>query len=317
MAYHGVGHEGHDARGDYDPHLLVSPEFLRRQVHLLDRVCVMRLSRDTLVGREQGARLTACLTFDDGLRSVYDEAMPILKDYAAPATLFVNDSVWNMPELWHDTIARAARTMDARTLGTLVGDVLPASVVREVVARLPSARSRALVSACKSLEGPVLLTLAQRAREALEPLATRRYMNRDELVSWAEAGHEVGGHTTHHMILEHLSGEDRRREVEGNKSALEEVLGQKVRSFAYPNGEHSLVTRRDVGQAGYEVGWSVERPGPGRTPMALPRRNISDAVCVDEHGRFSGALFWVWLFGRHRATREYETEWIGQEKERR
>ena len=40
------------------------------------------------------------LTFDDGMRSVLTEASPILKDYAAPAHIFITSDLMDSPELW-------------------------------------------------------------------------------------------------------------------------------------------------------------------------------------------------------------------------
>jgi len=51
-------------------------------------------------------------------------------------------------------------------------------------------------------------------------IGQRGYLSLEELRALADAGHEVGGHTLHHVNLSHLTPEEARREVCDDRAAL-------------------------------------------------------------------------------------------------
>jgi peptidoglycan/xylan/chitin deacetylase (PgdA/CDA1 family) len=80
----------------------------------------------------------------------------------------------------------------------------------------------------------------------------QRVLSADEIVRLAQGGLvEVGAHTVTHPFLAKLPGSTQRREVQESKGYLEEVLGQPVRSFSYPNGSFSRETLGIVRDSGY------------------------------------------------------------------
>jgi peptidoglycan/xylan/chitin deacetylase (PgdA/CDA1 family) len=68
----------------------------------------------------------------------------------------------------------------------------------------------------------------------------------------AEAGIEIGDHTWSHPLLPRCSRDELEREIFTSKAILEERLGTKVRSFAYPHGGCNGQVREIVRQAGFE-----------------------------------------------------------------
>jgi peptidoglycan/xylan/chitin deacetylase (PgdA/CDA1 family) len=124
---------------------------------------------------------TFVLTFDDGYRSVYSEAFPVMKRHGMSATVFLT-----------------------------VGDP-----------HCPGGR--------------------------IPPL------NGSEMLSWAEvtemreAGIRFGAHTLTHPDLTRLGTEKIEYEIVKSKEIIEGVLGEPVRSFAYPYGRYD---ERSMGIAG-------------------------------------------------------------------
>jgi peptidoglycan/xylan/chitin deacetylase (PgdA/CDA1 family) len=86
-------------------------------------------------------------------------------------------------------------------------------------------------------------------------------------------GHEVGAHTRTHPRLTRLDAAEARREIEGSKAELEDLLGVAVTSFAYPKGDHNDAVRAAVGNAGFGVAVTVREGLVGPEPdwLALPR----------------------------------------------
>ncbi|WP_406369927.1 polysaccharide deacetylase family protein [Streptomyces sp. NBC_00647] len=76
-------------------------------------------------------------------------------------------------------------------------------------------------------------------------------------LSWAQvreldaAGVEIGGHTVNHPQLDTLPRTSVREEVAGCKQRIEDELGHRVDSFAYPHGYSSRGVRALVREAGW------------------------------------------------------------------
>src|SRR5690606_36020201 len=73
--------------------------------------------------------------------------------------------------------------------------------------------------------------------EASGAAVSRLMMNEEEIASLHSAGMEIGGHTESHPILASLPQADAQAEITRNKTSLEDILGEPVVTFAYPNGQ--------------------------------------------------------------------------------
>jgi peptidoglycan/xylan/chitin deacetylase (PgdA/CDA1 family) len=62
-------------------------------------------------------------------------------------------------------------------------------------------------------------------------------MSSHAVVALHRAGMEIGAHTVTHPILAKLALDEARREIEGSRTRLEALLGDRVGLFAYPNGK--------------------------------------------------------------------------------
>lgn len=63
----------------------------------------------------------------------------------------------------------------------------------------------------------------------------------------------IGAHTSSHPHLSQLSEEDQRREIEGSKIDLEQLLGKPVCHFAYPHGDYDERTLHLMKELGFET----------------------------------------------------------------
>ncbi|MFI2433602.1 polysaccharide deacetylase family protein [Streptomyces sp. NPDC018693] len=72
-----------------------------------------------------------------------------------------------------------------------------------------------------------------------------------EVVELDSMGVEIGGHSRTHPQLDALPRHRVREEIEGCREQLQDVLGHRVDSFAYPHGYSSPAVRRAVGAAGF------------------------------------------------------------------
>ncbi len=70
---------------------------------------------------------------------------------------------------------------------------------------------------------------------------------------------EIGAHTMTHPHLSRLDADAAREEINRSKEVLERIVGQPLRSFCYPYGDHSDETKRLVREAGFASARSINR----------------------------------------------------------
>jgi len=100
-----------------------------------------------------------------------------------------------------------------------------------------------------------------------------KLMNRDEIVAWASAGHEVGSHTLDHVDLKQCGEAAAQRQLAGSKAALEDLTGVSVDAFCFPYGYY-LPEQCTLAQAsGYATATTTRRgrASAGDGLFELPR----------------------------------------------
>lgn len=218
LAYHHVA----EAFGD---HLEAVPS----------RVPIVSLSDGlaSLSSRHSGPMLA--LTFDDGYASVTTHALPVLKDRAAPATLFVPSAVIGAEYCyWWDEV-------DAMIQSTSIGELMwlgsPLALHR------PSDRasaSRVVRADVNAMETRARLENMDWLRATLGRAAvpeSRRIMSWGDISLASDAGVEIASHGATHQRL-NSRDVDLAFEVAESKANIEDRVGKPVRGLAYPYGGH-------------------------------------------------------------------------------
>lgn len=268
--------------------LAVQPEHLTQHLEIL----AAHTRPTTSAGFRRACRRgrlparTTLITFDDGYADLATEIAPRLRKAAVPATMFVvSGAIDRAREFWWDSMARAILGPEPGTgiLALQIGerehrwnltDESRFVVHRQVWALLrdrPSSERDDLVEQVLAWAG---LTL--RARD------THRTLRSAELAGLAgDDLIEIGGHTASHPRLATLSHEQRRREIEDGRSALEAFISRPVTSFAYPHGGPDDVgpgTPDQVREAGFDAAYVATpgRLGAGSDAYRLPRVFVED-----------------------------------------
>ncbi len=94
---------------------------------------------------------------------------------------------------------------------------------------------------------------------------------------------EIGAHTETHPHLANISPEKQKIEILGSSFKLEQIIGEKVRSFAYPFGsiyDFNDVSKKIVEQAGFDFGYSNTQSLATMTSdyFCIPRINIRECT---------------------------------------
>lgn len=112
----------------------------------------------------------------------------------------------------------------------------------------------------------------------------RPMLSASEIRSVAAAGVECGAHTVTHPELDVLRRPQAQAEIRNSKMRLEDILGDEVRTFAYPFGYASTRTRRLVAEAGFDSACRVRHAlsAPGEERYALSRVVMTQDIGHDE-----------------------------------
>jgi peptidoglycan/xylan/chitin deacetylase (PgdA/CDA1 family)/GT2 family glycosyltransferase len=124
--------------------------------------------------------------------------------------------------------------------------------------------------------------------------AWRPLLSAEQVKAMRDTGMRFGGHTRTHVRLPETAEERIDEEVGGCREDLERLLGEPVKSFAYPYGGYDERAAAAVERAGFETACTVEPElvGPGSKPMEIPR--------IEVHGPNSTLTFLrkLWLGDR-------------------
>jgi|SRR5690625_323018 len=214
----------------------------------------------------------AChITFDDGDRSVYEKAFPILKKYNVPASIYVSPkSIVRQENFWFQEIRGYDETVLRNViieLGLYERDI-PNSAIKPLL---------------KELDVDMIWEIIHnyRKRTNTDPKPCFN-MNEGELLELNESELvSIGAHTLDHPILKNESDERATKEISDSVEWLGELLNKPIYHFAYPNGRYS----EDFGERemrvldnnGIRLSFSTDKGtfSLDNNPLKIPRSGIT------------------------------------------
>lgn len=273
--------------------------FRRHLEHLVANYQVLSLS-EVVSHLRQGSPLPkdcVVLTFDDGYRSCYELAHPLLTEFGVPATLFVaTDFVLEKRPLWHDRVEYAVHATRETEI-----DVTLDGVSHHVGTASMGEKLGALKLVFRHLKGVdqderdvVVDALENRAGVRLDlsdaPDVYRPIEISELKAALASGILGVGSHTKTHAVLSKCRTERLTREISVSKRVIEDATDRVCDLFCYPNGKESdfnAETKRALAEAGFVCALTTV-PGKNRDgadPMELrrfgaPRDQAEFAIAV-------------------------------------
>lgn len=202
--------------------------------------------------------LALAITFDDGYYNNYSVALPVLKKYHIPATVFVASQYVEGGMMWNDIVSESIRLTQTSELDL--------SDIELGIWRIPDGVER--VDLIVNLKEKIKYLPPPQRDRAVELIQQRcqlkvvegKMMNREQLAELDQYRVEVGAHTVTHPILSSLDEVQAEREIKNSKQQLQKLLKREVRFFAYPNGKPGKdYTKRHVqmvASAGYQAAFS-------------------------------------------------------------
>jgi peptidoglycan/xylan/chitin deacetylase (PgdA/CDA1 family) len=279
---------GRDAGFQPNRHLEVTPEFLRAMLsHLRSRsidIITMDEVHQRLIERNFSKRF-ACFTLDDGYRDNREFALPVMREFEAPFTIYVaSDFAHGVGRLWwialEQVIARAAsievtigKVATRLDTGTATAKQLAYDRLHRRLRGLPSEQDlqREISALC--------------ARHGVDETAICRElcMSWDELKPFAaDPLISIGAHSITHCNLARQTEAIAAQEMAVSRQRIEGALQRPVVHLAYPYGDRVAAGSREFAlarAAGFKTAVTT-RPGMifpenAKHLTALPRVSLN------------------------------------------
>ena len=204
-------------------------------------------------------RPAVAITFDDGFESIYTHALPVLKKFQAPASVYlVTDLVDSNETLWFCYLIDAlGKTTASNFSWQGVEYVIGTAKEKAVVSNQIQARLKVLHPEELNSELANMLEKLGYSRGPIESGNPFRILNRSQISEMRKSGlFEFGSHTTSHRILTRLDSKAVEAEVTESAEAVRSITGAICREFAYPNGQKADIGFDIKGQMD-EVGYRL------------------------------------------------------------
>lgn len=293
LCYHGVSL---DDEHEWRPGLYLPRELFRKRMQTLkDMACpVLPLGEalDRLWRNDLPARSVA-LTFDDGVSDFSRVAMPVLREFGYPVTLYwttyystVGLPVFNvmLPYVLWKARGRQMEWPD------MIAGVEPLDDAGRERVR------RAMLSRCDRMSAAerdqVLEELGSRLGVDYPELRARRVLSlitREEAASLAREGVDLEMHTHRHRVWR--DREKLAEEIRLNRDMIVEAGGREPRHFCYPSGSYTSEVVEGLQAAGIVSATTcmLGLAATGSPPYELPRMLDSASM--------SAAEFEAWVAG--------------------
>lgn len=103
------------------------------------------------------------------------------------------------------------------------------------------------------------------------------YLTSEQIKEMSDYGIDIESHTVSHRRLSTLSYEEQLKELKDSKEAIQNLTGKPVIAIAYPEGKYNEDTKKATIEAGYSMGFTVDRGYADRSDNAAELNRI----CVD------------------------------------
>lgn len=245
--------------------------------------------------RANSTERLCAVTFDDGLKNQYSNAIPTLKKYKTPATFFIITgtlvgeiptthkihallSLFSGKELVDRSNLFLARQYshlrqyhiptDVRlTKKRAIFDTTEVSNFKETMTILP-----------EKIKDNLLNHLCDSKRNTIKNMVRGFFMGKKDVQDLYASGFWIGSHTHNHEALDVLEKQEVQKTVHLSKEYLERLIKVRPTLFCYPHGSSTKDVRDVLRREGFEYAVTVEQRAitSKTSPFLIPRYDTND-----------------------------------------
>lgn len=244
---------------------------------------------------EVPARPLLAITFDDAQYDNFLYARPVLDRHRVKASFFAPVIAVERQELlWHDRLGFAALALINDVQG---GRAELDRILRDSAVTLndSSRRISDIAEAAKGLTLEARLRLIDHLVESAgSPVIPEfaRVMNAGEISDLADDGHEIGSHSMTHCLMPECDDQALEYEIADSRQMLQQLTGQPIDTFCYPNGNTDARVAAMVAKSGYRraitTRWGSN--GINADRFQLCRFDMDAERVIDQDGKFLPCL---------------------------
>lgn len=302
LAYHRIIEDNHPHAVFSYPQLQVSPSLFAKQIEVIKSLGKV-LSLEELFQAGMPPEPLPCgflITFDDGWRDNFTEALPILKKMGVTGTVFATTGFvgtgslcWTL-RVWMFIRSglEQLRQLEEKHFGfnnnALIGE-----------ARLH--RLFAIVSSVsQQIRARFIADVNEVYSATFGPDQPEIALSWEELRGLAANGMSIGSHTHNHETLALLDASARILELQRSRDELHHQLGKEIGALSYPHSSYNPDVIMAAHNAGYSMSFGFKSipslPGDLKHRF-LPRIEIDRRISCGVGGRFSRAVMLSYLAG--------------------
>ena len=237
-------------------------QYLKNNFNLLNLDDVV----DHVESRTQFDNLSCLITFDDGWKDNFNNALPILKAYNAPALVFLPTYYISSNNLfWQECLSNIICSLCRNRKN--IPDILTKHGLDGLVIKSPEEIKAGInnyLSSLKSLSNKKIDAILDEFQMYFEernlsiPTNTvDKYITWEQASEMAENNVQFGSHAISHRLLTKLENSDLNNELKQSKEIINEKLNISISSIAYPNGNFSDPVLASVKRNGYKIGFTT------------------------------------------------------------
>ncbi len=233
------------------------------------------------------------ITFDDGDRTSYDHAFPVLKEMGIPATLFVSPKIISSGRnYWFQDLSCIRNKVSDISLKKTVAEVLNCDYAQ--------IEKYMIFSIFKSMKIRDIFRVIEAVKKEHNVAINEAYnITVRELHELGDSKNiTIGAHTMNHPVLNNESDTDAEKEIRESIEGLSQILKQEVSYFAYPNGVAGLDcgAREEAMLRENKIKLSFTTNshffGHGTNPFSFPRHGLG-GLAKENNTRILGRFFFL------------------------